>query len=451
MAQRQKVVWYEGMNLDPHHFQQWDRYHRSFLDFRIRSVVKYDWGLLDISIDKESVANGQFSLLRCKGVTPDGLIFNIPDEDPAPSSRSIQEIFQATQNELSVFLAIPSERERSINCSLEGKTENKNTRYLFDKTSVTDDNTGADERQLGIGRTNFQIRFGNESLEDFSVMKIAEIVRTQDGSFALSQSFIPPSLTIEASEYLTMICRRLLELLVAKSSYFSERKPVTGQSGDAATQMRTFWILQTLNTTIPLLNHIRTSSKAHPEELYVHLLALAGQLSTFSPEARIDPSQIPAYDHNNLSKCFGELDIRIRKLLEILVTEKKYFSIPLERKGESLYIGSVGDPSLFQEAQFFITVSGDLPERELVDSVLTNIRVASPDTMNAVLGSFSKALPLAHAMMPPSELPRHEGMYYFRLEPSGPFWEAICRSSALAVFVPTELRSITVDAVAVKK
>jgi type VI secretion system protein ImpJ len=450
MSQKQKIVWYEGMNLDPHHFQQWDHYHRSVLDSRIRSVVKYDWGLLDIAVDKESVTNGQFTVLRCKGVTPDGLIFNIPDDDPAPPSRSVEGFFPATQNELSVFLAIPSERERGRNCDLEGKSEKSDTRYVFDKMSVLDDNTGTDERQVGIGRTNFLLRFRDEPLEDFSVMKVGEIVRTPDGSFALSEQFIPPCLTIEASENLKTICRRLLELLVAKSSAFSEKKHTMGQ-GDIAAAMRTFAIIQTLNTHIPLLNHMYSSPKTHPEELYVNMLALAGQLSAFSPEIQVDPRQFPTYDHTNLSRCFQDLDSKIRSLLDSLISVKKYMDIPLERKSDTMQVGNVSDSSLFQEAEIFLTVSGDMPEKEMVDAILTNIRVASPDTINAVLASFSKALPLTHSLMPPPELPRQEGTYYFRMEPSGSFWESISRSSAIAVFIPTELSGIRIGAVAVKK
>jgi type VI secretion system protein ImpJ len=47
MSQRHKIVWYEGMNLDPHHFQQMDRYFKTGLDFRIHAIAHFDWGLSD--------------------------------------------------------------------------------------------------------------------------------------------------------------------------------------------------------------------------------------------------------------------------------------------------------------------------------------------------------------------------------------------------------------------
>jgi type VI secretion system protein ImpJ len=114
-----------------------------------------------------------------------------------------------------------------------------------------------------------------------------------------------------------------------------------------------------------------------------------------------------------------------------------------------MYSGRVPDPGLFQRASFYLVVSSDLPEREMIDQIPTNIRVASPDTINAVLISFRKALPLKYTPVPPAGLPKKEGVLFFQLEPGGPFWEAILRSQALSIFVPTELKSIKIEAIAV--
>ena len=449
MSQRKKIIWHEGMNLDPHHFQQWDRYHKSTLDFRLRSITNYDWGLLEIAIDKDSLVNGQCSLLRCKGVTPDGLAFNIPDEDPVPTTRNIQDFFPATESELSIFLAIPRERERGSNCKLEGESNKGDTRFVFQNISLTDDNTGANERQIGIGQTNFQLRMGNESVEDFGVLKIAEIVRSADGSFAIGEKFIPACLTIEASEVVMAIARRLVELLIAKSTALSSERHFQGQVEFSAQDLTIFLAHQTLNTYIPQLNHIYNVAKVHPVELYQKLLALAGQLTNFSPDLNISPGDFPNYDHNNLSKCFNELDEKIRMLLDRIVPSEHFIPIPLEKKSESLYVGHVSNSNLFQKSKFFLIVSGDLPERRMIDEIPTNFRVASPDTMDAVLSSFRSALPLKRSSVPPAGLPAREGTQYFQLDPTGTFWEAICRSGAFAIFVPKELSGLKIEAIAV--
>jgi len=449
MSQNQKVVWFEGMNLDPHHFQQWDRFHTSALGARIRSVAHYDWGLLDIDVDKDALVNGQFHLLRCRGVTPDGLAFNIPVDDTSPNTRAIQDHFAATEKELGVFLAIPMERERGSNCRLEGDSSGRETRYIFQKRAATDDNSGADEREIGVGRTNFQIRFTGESQEDFSTLKIAEIIRTQDGSFSLSTSFIPTCLAIEASENLMAITRRLLELLITKSGSLGAGKHFKGQTTYTSRDITLFWALQTLNMNIPLLNHFFTISKGHPEDLYFSMLALAGQLTTFSPELNIHPREFPVYDHNDLGKCFSLLDDKIRVLLDSLAPSANYITIPLEQKSESLYQAQVNDPKVFQEMKIFLRASGNLPEKKMIDEIPINLRIASPEQISAVLSSFQTALAIKYASAPPTVLPMAEGSYYFQLQATGPFWDAISASQAFSVFIPNELKGIVIEAVAV--
>jgi type VI secretion system protein ImpJ len=85
----------------------------------------------------------------------------------------------------------------------------------------------------------------------------------------------------------------------------------------------------------------------------------------------------------------------------------------------------------------------------MIDEIPTNLRVASPDQIDAVLSSFQTALAIKYASVPPSVLPMTEGSYYFQLQPSGPFWDAIVASQGLAVFIPSDLKGIVIEAVAV--
>ena len=86
MDHLQKVLWSEGMFLTPHHFQQWDRYYDRLLQVRMRSIQALDWGVCDLKINEDGVANGQFALAKCAAVMPDGLAVDIPDLDPLPET-----------------------------------------------------------------------------------------------------------------------------------------------------------------------------------------------------------------------------------------------------------------------------------------------------------------------------------------------------------------------------
>lgn len=448
MPNRDKVVWYEGMHLDPHHFQQWERQQGSALDFRIRSVRPFDWGLLDLAVDQEALLNGQFRLLKCRGIMPDGLVFNIPDDDPAPPARNFKDLFAPSQSEFGVFLAVPVEQPKGGNCRLEGDPHLRATRYTYQEIRVTDDNTGADERPIGVGRKNIQVKFASDALEDLSLLKIAEVQRAPDGSLRLHPSFIPPCLSLSASEGLMAIVRRLSELLLAKSSAFGAKSSRPGDSDWTARDFVTFLALQTLNTHGPLIHHLFAVGKAHPESAYMALLALGGQLTAFAPQAGVHPRDFPVYDHENPARCFPAMDLTIRGLLEQLLPQVKYVVIPIEKKTESLSFGHVGDSSLFQRAKFFMIAEGDFPEKKITDEMPSNVRIASPDTISSVLSSFLKALPLKFLPSPPLGLPKRERSYVFQLESGGPFWEAICRSQTIAVYVPNEFRGLRFELVA---
>jgi len=450
MSSHDKVIWHEGQRLDPHHFQQWDRHFSHLLDFRLKSLAPHSWGLLDLAIDKEALLNGQFRLLRGKGVMPDGLVFNIPEEDPAPLAQNFKDQFAPAEPELSVYLAIPAEKDRGLNCQLTGPMGPSDVRYYGTQIALTDDNTGADERKITAAQKNFQIRFGNDaSLQGLSLLKIAEVVRSADGSFVLSDTFIPTCLAVEASDRLLTVTRRLLELLIAKGASLLTVGPASGQKELSSSDIALLLALQAVNASIPLVNRFYHLPKHHPEELYTSLLALAAQLSTFASVAGTPPRNLPVYDHENLSRCFNGLDVEIRLLLDNLVVTAKFINLPLEKKGESLYAGRVPDPGLFQRALFFLVVSSDMAERDMIDQVPANVRVAPPDMINAVLASFRTALPLKYTPVPPAGLSKKEGVLYFQLEPGGVFWEAIVRSQTFSIFVPAELRRLRIEAIAV--
>lgn len=440
MARHQKVVWYEGMNLEPHHFQQWDRHYREEINSHLRSLIRYNWGISQASVNKEALTNGQFELQSCKGIMPDSLSLNMPDDDPLPRSREVQSFFSATMERLPVYLALPIERPDSRNCLLDGSQPDRETRFIFEEIRRHDDNTGGDERRVGVARPNFQIRFEGESLEDFSSIKIAEILRTPDSTYALSENFIPPCLTISASEALMKVTRRLLELLVTRSSNLMERRRYqpSGHLEVSASDIAVFWLLHTVNSFIPLLNYYHSSARYHPEELYRTLLALVGQLATFSPAVTSPPTDMPVYNHADLANCFTRLESRIKELLGEVVPKTPFIRIPLEKRGEMISYAKIEDSSLFQDAEFYLACKHDLEEKQIADEFPKDARIASPEMLNGVIASAITALRVEFKVRPPAGVPVKAGIQYFYLQKHGHFWEAICTSKAICIYVPKD-------------
>lgn len=445
---RKKVVWFEGMTLDPHHFQQWDRHRQSVLNARLRAVAPQSWGLSRLEIDEERLANGELALVECAGVMPDGLVFDVPESSPAPEARNVQEHFPATEEAVRVVLAIPAERQSGRNVQLQGTNQQRETRFVAESMEVPDENTGANERPVEVARTNVQVRFANETQQGYSTLPIAEVVRT-GGGFALSDRFLPSCLYIDASERLMEMARRMLELLVTKSGDLTERKRnAFSQRELSPSDITALNLLGTVNTYIPQLNQHHASGQSHPRELFQTLTALAGQLSTYIESAPVHPRDLPTYDHTAPSEPFNRIETILRQMLGEATPSSNYQRIGLERKRESLLVASV-QQSLLQEAQLFLATRSEQHTEEQLTNALPNmLRVASPDTIDAVLQSYTRALNVKATRRLPTGMPVDTQATYFKLEKRGPFWDSILEEEGIAVFLPSDFRGLDVELMA---
>jgi len=448
---RKRVVWFEGMGLDPHHFQQWDRYVQGTLHARVGALDPFDWGVSALEIDRERLANGELVIGRCRGVMPDGLAFDVPESDDPPTPRNVQDYFAATKERLPVFLAAPVERADGGNFLLQDGERRRETRFLAQTIFVPDENTGANPRQVEVARSNVQIRFGDEPLREYTTIQVAEVQRSSGGTFVLNDQFVPACLSIRASERLVALTRRLLELLVTKSATLMERqRSALMQREMSPADVAALGLLGTVNAYIPVLNHYHTNAEIHPEGLYKTLLALGGQLTAYLPEAGIHPRSFPTYDHADLTGSFNKLDGLLLEILGGARVQSNYIEIPLQEVRANLYKATL-DAALLEAASFFLVArSQELGEQQLVSELPSMIRIASPETIDAVLGSYVRALPVEHTHRLPSALPVDGQANYFQLQKRGPFWEAICGSGALALFVPAEFKRVNLKLVAVQ-
>jgi type VI secretion system protein ImpJ len=452
MAQDQRrVVWYEGMTLDPHHFQQWDRYHRSVVNARLDAVARFNWGVTRLTINEDRLANGEFVIERAIGVMPDGFAFDMPETDPVPAPRNVQEFFTATQEQLDVHLALPAERKGGGNFLLQGAENRRATRFHAQTASVADENTGLDERQIEVGRSQFQVRFGQEPLQEYVTIQIARVRRDASGAFVLDEEFVPTNLSLSAAARIQGLTRRILELLVNKSSSLAERKrSILKQRELSPADVAAIGLLGAVNAYIPVLNHHLNAVQSHPEPLFRDLLGLAGQLAAFVPNAQVAPRDFPTYDHARLSSSYNELGRIILDLLGGASPQANYVRVPLSTIRENLYKASL-DEQLLEQAQFYLIARSDtFSEQQLVDKLPQMLRIASPDTIDDVLRTYVRALSIEHTHRFPSGMPVDQQANYFQLQKRGPFWEAIVEHGELAIFVPQEFSSVDMELVAVQ-
>lgn len=445
---RKRVVWFEGMTLDPHHFQQWDRYREGVLDARLQAVAPYGWGILRLGIDEERLTNGELAVTECVAVMPDGLFVDVPESSPLPEVRNVQEHFPADAEQVRVLLAIPAERHGGRNVQLQNSDQQRETRFIAESINVQDENSGANERPVEVARTNVQVRFASEPQPGYSTLALAELKRT-GGGFVLSDDFLPPCLHVGASERLMELTRQTLELLVAKSDELSGRREDTfSQRELSPSDFMALNLLGTVNSFIPQLKQIHTHAQSHPQDLFRTLTTLAGELSTYIENAPVHPRNLPEYDHEASGEAFRRIETILRQMIGEATPSSDYEAIALQRERESLFVASVRQQLLDDAQLFLVTRSEQHSEEQLTNALPEMLRIASPDTIEAVLQSYTQALNVEATRRLPPGMPVDDRATYFRLEKQGPFWESILEEGGIAVFRPSDFGDVEIELMA---
>lgn len=450
MDHLQKVMWSEGMFLTPHHFQQSDRYFEHLLQVRIRALQALDWGVVQIKINEDALANGQLSLAKLAAVMPDGLAVDIPDLDPLPETRPVEPFFDPKKERLEIYLGSPVVRPGIPSCAGDGTPGGRPTRYKRKFVSVADDNLGTNEREVAAARKDLRLLFEGEPLDDFVVLKVAELERSATGTFSLRQAYVPPCLYISASPFLMTILRRVVEILSTKSSDLSKqrRQRAQGLIEFTMSEAANFWLLHTANAYIPTLLHYYDQTTTHPEILYQEMARLAGELYTFAGEGH--PKDVPKYMHTDLSTTFSSLEEKLRMLLETVVPTR-CVPIPLQRVRESVYNARVADEQLLETGHFYLSIMADVPAEKIAREIPIKTKITSVDRIDKLIAAAIRGINIKHLPAPPTEIPVQPGRQYFEYDKAGDHWAAIKSSRAMSIYVPPEFTGLKMELMAVKE
>jgi type VI secretion system protein ImpJ len=437
MRQMQPVLWTKGLVLSPQHLQIQDRYYEDLIDFRLNTLTFSPWGFQRLAIDREALAAGMFALTDAAGAFPDGLPFDVPAADAAPPPKPLEGMWEQDKDSLIVSLAVPEYRPGGYNVSAADGSMGA-TRYRPEVLMRRDENTGLAERPVQVARKNLRFLVEGESIEGNVTIPVARLHQSASGEITLDPEFIPPVLDVAASERLSMIIARLVEILGAKSTTLSGTRRQKNQTlaEFSISDVANFWLLYTINTHYPALRHIQEVRRGHPGELYAAMLALAGALTTFS--GTIHPRDLPTYSHEDLTTSFGKLDVVLRELLETVVPAR-YVSLPMKRVRASVYAAALDREQYVQAPQFYLAVKAGASQADIIRRVPQVVKVASAERIDLLVRQALTGLPLTHTPSPPASIAIKVNAQYFQITKGGPEWDAVIKARNVAVHVPADL------------
>lgn len=435
MRQLQPVIWSKGTFLSPQHLQAQERFIEEMVRFHLESVASYYWGFSSLQIDPKALASGALSISSAVGIFPDALPLDIPGSDHAPGARSLEECFQDGRSACTFYLSIPQHRLGGMNVSLQ--RGGVSTRFVSQVRMLRDENTGIGEKSVQLAGKNLQLLSELDNLEGATLLPIARVEKTEAGTYRLAPGYVPPVINIRDNDFLNGILRSTIELLVARSSQLAGTRRQKNQSlaDFSASDIANFWLLYTINTHLPVLRHLFEKSLVHPEDMYTSLVELAGALTAFS--TKIEPRDLPRYDHEALGECFAMLDLQIRQLLDTVVPSN-FISLPLKILRPNIYATSIDKDSYFENSRFYLAIAADIRKEEIISRAPLLLKTCSATHIEQLINQALPGLKLTHVPSPPRALPVKLNYQYFSIDRTGGVWEAVMRARNFAVYSPEE-------------
>lgn len=464
-----RVVWSEGMHLAQHHFQTQSRYFEDLVAFTFANLFFEPRGVAALEMEPEALSNGTVSLTHARGIMPDGLVFQFP-EDPLPEPLEILDLFSPTQDSHGVLLAVHRYRPQQSNCAAESNGAVPDARFSAMTQRIRDETTGQDEKPVALARKNFRLILDTQVTESLVCLPLARVRRDGAGNFIYDPAYVPACIRIGASAPLMQLLGRLIDRLAGKAdAMIGQRQAGRGAVAEYATrEIADFWLSHTIHSSLPPLRHLFHGRSCHPEALYAELSRLAGALCTFALQSH--PRSLPAYDHDDLGTCFSLLERHILDHLEVVLPTSS-IAIPLRQataeqlqesssldaealqgyrefliqNSPSFFLGTVADQRSFTRANWYLGVRSAATQGEMISRVPALVKVCSAKHIARLVKDAYPGLVLEHVPAPPSQISPRAGTVYFRLHTAGPCWNLISQTRTVGAYVPAAIPDVELD------
>lgn len=418
----------------PQHLQYADAYHETLVSRRMQMALPESWGITQLEVDRTSLERGTLQVTKLRAVLPDGTLLDLNAEGgQLPASRPIEAAFPHTLSALPVYLTLPVERAGTDNFAQGGAAP---ARYRLVHEAAHDLGGGHSQSDVPLAQVAPQIRLGDESREGTVSMQVLEVIRGANGTFALSDPYIPPCLRINASPFLMAALHRLLQAMTTRQrALASSRRERSGSTVEfRAEDISSYLLLSTINTYLPALQHFVDAGDCSPRQTYLYLVQLAGQLSTFA--TNVDPCGFPKFYYTDLRRTFEELFARLMSMLSVQM-DQAFVAVTLDSDGTGMYRAALDtQAAVLGCTEFLLAVRTDMPSEQTSQQLPRLCKVASWGDIENILSAATPGAPVEITYRPPAAIPAKADTLYFTIDLSNAFWRNIMAERKFAVYLP---------------
>lgn len=444
MSRHHRVIWTQGLFLQPHHFQQEARHVAYFVDARLAATGPYAWGFHELVLDEARLATGRLAVLRASGVLPDGTPFSMPDADALPAPLDVP---ADLQGEL-VSLAAPCARLGVTEVDFGDGPSDALARYRVQTQDLRDHTNAVDDPEpVQLGALKLVLLRQRDATDAHAALGVVRVMeRRADGQLVLDRGYLAPQYRIDASGQLSATATLLHGLVQQRARTLAGSM---GQLGHGVSEVANFLMLQMLNRNEPVLRQLAGAPSVHPWHFYQACLQLAGEMATFNPGSR-HPPDYPVYRHDDLQGTFAPVIQQLREMLSQAIVPHAE-PIELVDRGHSVRTAVVGNTELLRSAGFVLAVRSQMPADQLRQRFPLKSTLCSAERLKVLVNDHLPGISLRSLPVAPRQLPFHAGSHYFELERHGELWQQFERSGALAMHVDGDFPGLELELWAIRQ
>jgi type VI secretion system protein ImpJ len=440
--------WHQGLFLQPQHLQLADLHHRDSIKPFQSYFKPHFWGVISFEIQEAALGNKSFEMRSGEFIFPDGTHVKFPG-NAVVAPRSFDDSWLEGEKPFTVYLGLRKWNTVSKNVTIVSDlndVRDLNTRYVTaaDPEIIQDLHAGGPPAQ--VKRLSYVMRIfwetEKDELDNYYLVPIAQLERNGE-DILLSQRFIPPCLTVAASEWITHVIKDVRDQITSRCRQLEEYKsPKEVQTMEFDIGYVVFLLaLRSLNRYVPLLAHMTEATHLHPWDVYAAMRQLIGELSTFSEglnasgERPDGTRSLPSYDHVNLRPCFSAVQHLVAELLDGITVGPGHL-IRLEYDGK-YYSGNISENMLAPKNRFWLVLRTEASGKTVTDAVERIVKLSAKKSITTLVARAIPGVPLEYFAVPPPGLPRRANSYYYRIDHSSPHWMDVVSVGAVALYWDT--------------
>ncbi|MCQ8895464.1 type VI secretion system baseplate subunit TssK [Limnobacter humi] len=435
MTKNNPVLWTEGLFLLPQHFQQQERYLLTQIQSRLRDFQAHVHGFTDLELDNAALQAGQISILRATGYFADGTRFDIPSEAAAPASLELPDHLPSQI----IWLALPSPHPLESHLAVDNQTG----RYNMVQADVR--NVSAPDGLLDtleLGQLCLRLMRDDEPRQGYICLPVVLVKSVEDRHVHLDTTYIAPHLNCRTQPNIQRYCNSVLGLLGNRIEHLKNRSFRT--NSHSSSELGDFLLLQSCMAHHLSLSHLIQRPTLHPELLYLHFLQCLGSLCVHS-HVQIGLNFQPHYLHDDLALSFQQLVDAISEALSV-THDQRVHAIPLQAKGNGVYLANITDPGLISTAHFVLTIRADVPDALIRERFPSTVKIGPADRLRDLVNLNLPGVRLKHLNSAPPALPYYADHLYYQLETrSDVLWKQLPETGHLALHCAGEFPGLRLE------